>query len=69
VGSDDGRLYAFDAAGTANCSGSPKTCTPLFSADNGTPTGNTLAVHSSPAVAYGMVYIGGRRGTVGYRLP
>ena len=25
-------LYAFDAAGNANCSGSPKTCTPLWSA-------------------------------------
>src|SRR5882724_539111 len=28
VGSDDGLLYAFDAAGGTGCSGGPTTCTP-----------------------------------------
>jgi hypothetical protein len=43
-------LYAFDAAGTTNCSGTPRTCAPLWSANtNGELVG-------SPAVAYGTVY-------------
>src|SRR5687768_14069481 len=33
VGSDDGKLYAFDAAGVANCSpGPPRACSPLWTA-------------------------------------
>jgi outer membrane protein assembly factor BamB len=32
VGSSDGNLYAFDAAGNMNCSGAPKTCAPLWTA-------------------------------------
>ncbi len=53
VGSDDGKLYAFDAAGVANCSaGSPGTCSPLWTAATGG------AVRSSPAVAEGTVYVG-----------
>jgi outer membrane protein assembly factor BamB len=62
VGSNDHRLYAFDAAGTVNCTGTPTTCTPLFSADVGD------VAESSPAVANGMVYIGGA-GTRAFRLP
>ncbi len=31
VGSQDGKLLAFDAAGTSGCSGSPVVCTPLLS--------------------------------------
>ena len=32
VTSDDGRLDAFDATGTTNCTGVPNTCTPLWTA-------------------------------------
>ena len=56
VGSYDGKLYAFDAAGgAANCAGTApnRTCTPLWTATVG-PNG----VYSSPAVANGVVYIG-----------
>lgn len=52
IGSDDGNLYAFDAVGVTNCSGSPRTCVPLWTG----PTGG--GVHSSPAVAAGVVYVG-----------
>ncbi len=48
--SPSGTLYAFDASGASNCSGSPKTCNPLWSAavDGG---------GRSPAVANGVVYL------------
>jgi outer membrane protein assembly factor BamB len=52
VGSDDGKLYAFSAGGSTSCSGSPKVCTPLWTATTGGP------VQSSPAVANGVVYVG-----------
>ncbi|MDP1807650.1 MAG: PQQ-binding-like beta-propeller repeat protein, partial [Acidimicrobiales bacterium] len=53
VGSDDGKLYAFDAAGVTNCSaGPPRTCSPLWTAATGG------AIRSSPAVADGTVYVG-----------
>ena len=52
VGSGDNKLYAFDAAGAANCSGSPKTCQPLWTA------ATSDFVGSSPAVANGVVYVG-----------
>lgn len=46
-------LYAFDAAGSANCSGTPKVCAPLWTAaTSGSPT------YSAPAVANGTVYVG-----------
>lgn len=51
IGGVDGRLYAFDAAGTTNCSGSPTTCAPLWTATTGG------GIESSPAVANGVVYI------------
>jgi outer membrane protein assembly factor BamB len=44
-------VYAFDAAGSTNCSGSPKTCAPLWTA----PTGGD--VFSPPTVAGGVVYV------------
>ena len=50
----DAKLYAFDAAGTTNCSGTPKTCTPLWTATTG-------GAVSSPAVANGVVYVGSER--------
>jgi serine/threonine-protein kinase len=46
-------LYAFDATGSANCSGTPKVCAPLWTAATaGYPT------YSAPAVADGTVYVG-----------
>ena len=53
LGSLDGKLYTFDATGTTNCSGVPKTCTPLWTAAT-----SAEIRHSSPAVANGVVYIG-----------
>ena len=53
LGSTDGKLYAFDATGTTNCSGTPKTCAPVWTA----PTTAEIR-HSSPAVANGVVYVG-----------
>jgi outer membrane protein assembly factor BamB len=53
VGSADDKLYAFDAAGPdADCSGTPRVCTPLWTA---TTAG---IVDSSPAVSAGVVYVG-----------
>jgi outer membrane protein assembly factor BamB len=55
IGSDNGTLYAFDAAGNAGCSGgAPKTCAPLWT--TGGATGLELA--GSPAVVDGRVYWG-----------
>src|SRR6059058_3549616 len=48
----DNKLYAFDAAGETGCSGTPKTCAPLWTATTGG------AVNSSPAVVNGVVYVG-----------
>ena len=57
VGTDQGvfsgdNLYAFDAAGVTNCSGTPKTCAPLWLYEV-----QTLAV-GAPVVAGGHVYEG-----------
>jgi outer membrane protein assembly factor BamB len=52
IGSADDKLYAFDASGATNCSGSPKTCAPLWTATTGG------LVFSSPAVVNGIVYVG-----------
>jgi len=53
VGSNDSKLYAFDANGNTNCSGAPKTCGPLWTAATPNPFN-----FSSPAVANGVVYAG-----------
>ena len=46
-------LFAFDAAGSANCSGTPKVCAPLWTAaTSNSPT------YAAPAVANGTVYVG-----------
>lgn len=46
-------LYAFDAAGSKHCSGSPKVCAPLWTAaTTDEPT------YSAPSVANGTVYVG-----------
>jgi outer membrane protein assembly factor BamB len=49
--SADTTLYAFSAAGATGCSGTPKVCTPLWTA---TGAGGVW----SPAVAGGVVYVG-----------
>jgi outer membrane protein assembly factor BamB len=56
VGSNDGKLYAFDAAGVTGCSGSPKTCIPLWTATTGG------GINSSPGVVNGVVYVGSNDG-------
>ncbi len=53
-------LLVFDATGQVSCSGSPKTCVPLWSADLG--PGPWIAQAPSPAVANGVVYITGSTG-------
>jgi hypothetical protein len=53
VGASGGALYAFSAAGTTGCSGSPRICAPLWTS----PAGTSIT-YSSPAVANGMVYVG-----------
>ncbi len=50
-------LYAFDATGATNCSGTPTSCAPLWSADLG-------GVASDPTIAGGRVYVGAGDGTV-----
>src|SRR5207302_3868589 len=54
IGSGDGEFYAFSATGATNCSGTPKTCKPLWTGATGPYT------DSSPAVANGVVYVGSR---------
>ena len=45
-------LFAFDAAGVTNCSGSPTTCSPLWTA----PDGGSQGEEQTPAVANGVVF-------------
>ncbi len=52
IGAFDSRVYAFDAAGAVSCSGTPKTCAPLWNFDTGS------SIFSAPAIANGVVYIG-----------
>ncbi len=59
VGSLDGRVYAFDAAGSRGCGGTPKACRPRWV---GTLGGEIMA---APTVADGKVFVtsfGGRLG-------
>ena len=57
VGGDDGKLYAFDAAGSTRCSGDPVVCSPLW-------VGSTGPGDSSVAVANGVVYVNAGAGQV-----
>ena len=50
----DGNLYAYDASGSNNCSGTPTTCAPLWKASLGGAYG---ANDTTPAVANGVVYV------------
>jgi outer membrane protein assembly factor BamB len=54
AGSNDGNVYAFDADGDTNCTGTPKTCQPLWSAATGAP------VTTTPAVVAGTLYVASR---------
>jgi outer membrane protein assembly factor BamB len=54
-GPNHGRLFAFDAAGVTNCSGTPKTCKPVWI---GVSSGQ--AIETPAAVANGVVYVGSR---------
>jgi outer membrane protein assembly factor BamB len=63
VGTDDGHLSAFDAAGTNGCAGTPTTCEPLWTEKTGG------AVRSSPTIANSLVFVGSDDGnlyTYGY---
>jgi hypothetical protein len=61
-GSDGTDVYPFDASGSAGCSGSPPTCTSLWSAPgtsaivaNGTPyVGTTGSSGRGEIIAYGL---------------
>ena len=50
VSDGNGTLYAFDAAGKTNCTGTPKTCSPLWTSPRG---------GGSPTVSDGVVYVTG----------
>jgi outer membrane protein assembly factor BamB len=50
-----GSLYAFDAEGSANCSGTPKACSPLFTYSLGPPN----YVFSDVTIANGTVFVRG----------
>lgn len=55
VGGHDGTLYAFDAHGQTNCSGTPTTCAPLWSASLGSSA-------YDPVVDGGRVFVGTSNG-------
>ncbi len=52
VTSTDQHLYAFDATGATGCTGTPKTCAPLWSSVD---LGGALS--TSPAVSAGLVFV------------
>lgn len=56
-------LVAIDATGTTNCSGSPKVCTPLWTAPLGSGGGGTALV-MPPAIENGTVFVAGPDGIV-----
>ncbi len=58
IGSDDHKLYAFDATGATSCSGTPKTCQPLAFGWTGD------VIRSSPSVVNGVVYLGSNDGNL-----
>ena len=51
-------LVAVDATGTTNCGGSPKVCTPLWTAPLGSGFGGTALV-TPPAIENGTVFVAG----------
>jgi outer membrane protein assembly factor BamB len=62
----DDRLYAYDARGEIGCSGTSKTCEPMWTADtlsDGIPSIPGTVISSSPAIAGTVVYTAGGDGT------
>jgi len=56
-------VAAFSAAGTANCSGTPKVCTPLWTTSTNIATGPGFTPgRGSPVVAGGVLYVPGGGG-------
>jgi outer membrane protein assembly factor BamB len=55
-GIGDHYVHAFDAGGVTNCSGTPRSCTPLWSGDIGSESRT-----SSPAAAGNYLYVGTER--------
>lgn len=50
-------VFAYDASGATDCTGTPKTCAPLWTAPATTPNNPPITVESL-IVAYGNVYVG-----------
>ncbi len=69
VGSQDGKLLAFDAAGTSGCSGSPVVCTPLLSADIGGAPGASRPVPANGSVFIGALHADGNEAVYKFSLP
>ena len=60
AGDPNGKLYAFDATANTNCSGTPKVCTPLWTAG----LAGSAAGAGAPTIAYGLVYYVGLSSTL-----
>ena len=69
VGSQDGKLLAFDAAGASGCSGSPVVCTPLLSADIGGAPGASRPVPANGSVFIGAHHADGNEAVYKFSLP
>lgn len=55
VSASDGNLYAYDASGSTNCSGTPTACAPLWTSSLGDTSGGLS--DTTPVVANGVVYV------------
>jgi hypothetical protein len=69
VGSQDGKLLAFDAAGVTGCTGSPVVCTPLLSADIGGAPGASRPVPANGSVFIGAHHADGNEAVYKFSLP
>lgn len=61
IGSSDGNVYTYSAAGSTSCSGTPKVCSPLWTAAAGS------ILSQSPAVANGSVYVSSTTGLFAFK--
>jgi hypothetical protein len=62
----EANVYALDAAGTTNCSGSPKVCTPLWQMAGAIQNGGPIAVHEGNVFVHGAQAEGYRAGVFAY---